>query len=155
MSKQSLKKALIIGHDLMATALAILLTCVFRFDGDLLDERLQHLPTFLPFFLAYAGVIYWLFALYQSKWRFASLPDLSNIVRASTVLALTLLVIDYLLVSPQIYGFFFFGKVAIGLSWLVQIVLLGVPRLAYRYVKYARNRSSSAREATTPSILIG
>jgi FlaA1/EpsC-like NDP-sugar epimerase len=155
MSKQSLKKALIIGHDLMATALAVLLTCVFRFDGDQLDERLDHLPTFLPFFMAYAGVVYWFFALYQSKWRFASLPDLSNIVRAATVLALTLLVIDYLLVSPQLYGFFFFGKVAIGLYWLVQIMLLGGPRLAYRYVKYARNRTSSAREATTPSILIG
>jgi len=155
MNKQSLKKALIIVHDLVATALAVLLTFVFRFDGDLLDERLRLLPTFLPFFVSYAGIVYWFFALYESKWRFASLPDLSNIVRASTVLALTLLVVDYLLVSPQIYGFFFFGKIAIGLYWLLQVFLLGGPRLAYRYVKYSRSRSTIAREATTPIILVG
>jgi FlaA1/EpsC-like NDP-sugar epimerase len=155
MSIQSFKKALIVAHDLMATALAVLLTFVVRFDGDLLDERLRLLPTFLPFFVAYAGVVYWFFALYESKWRFASLPDLSNIVRASTVLALTLLVADYLLVSPQLYGFFFFGKIAIALYWLLQVFLLGGPRLAYRYVKYSRSRSTLARAATTPVILVG
>ena len=155
MNKQSLKKTLIIVHDLVATALAVLLTFVIRFDDVFLDERLRLLPTFLPFFVAYAGLVYWFFALYESKWRFASLPDLSNIVRASTVLALTLLVVDYLLVSPQLYGFFFFGKIAIGLYWLLQVFLLGGPRLAYRYVKYSRSRSTIAREATTPIILVG
>ena len=77
--KQNLKKLLVILHDLVVTALAIWLVFVIRFEGRLLDEHLRYLPRFLPFFVVYAGLVYWFFSLYRSKWRFASLPDLSNI----------------------------------------------------------------------------
>jgi FlaA1/EpsC-like NDP-sugar epimerase len=56
---------------------------------------------------------YFLFHLYEAKWRFASLPDLMNIVRASTVLAVSLLVLDYALLAPNVFGHFFFGKITI------------------------------------------
>lgn len=148
------KKALVIVHDLVATALAVVLTFVIRFDGQPFDERIRYLPTFLPFFVPFAGLIYWYFSLYQSKWRFASLPDLSNIFRASGVLALTLLVLDYILVSPDLYGFYFFGKVAIGLYWLLQMFMLGGPRLAFRYLKYIRSRNTVAREETASTLLL-
>ena len=139
------KKALIVVHDLAATALAVALTCLVRFDEPMLGERLAHLPLFLPFFVVYAGLVYRWFALYRSRWRFASLPDLVNIFKATSVLALSLLVLDYILVSPQAYGFYFFGKIAIGLYWLLQMALLGGPRLAYRYLLYARSRRNVAR----------
>src|SRR4051812_43336994 len=106
MNRQLLKKTLIITHDLLMTALAVVATFIVRFDGWLLSERLQQLPLFLPPFLVFAGVVYWFFQLYRSKWRFASLPDLFNIFRASSVLAMALLVTDYILVSPQLFGFF-------------------------------------------------
>src|SRR5687768_12879048 len=109
MTRQGFKKALIIAHDLNATAVAVLVTFFVRFDGVLLDQRLQHLPLILPPFLVVAGLVYWYFQLYRSKWRFASLPDLYNIFRASGVLALALLLLDYVLVSPTLFGFYFFG----------------------------------------------
>ena len=37
------------------------------------------------------------------KWRFASLPDLWNILRVVTVLALSLLVLDYILLRRTLY----------------------------------------------------
>ncbi|AWM89288.1 nucleoside-diphosphate sugar epimerase/dehydratase [Microvirga sp. 17 mud 1-3] len=155
MTRQDFKKVLIVVHDLVMTAVAVLATFFVRFDGILLDERLRLLPLFLPPFVAFAGIIYWFFQLYRSKWRFASLPDLFNIFRASTVLALTLLVIDYVLVSPQFLGTFFFGKITIALYWLIQMFLLGGPRLAFRYVKYARSRNTIERDANTPTLLLG
>ena len=155
MNKYLFKKTLVIVHDLVATAAAVTLTFVIRFDGALFDERVQYLPTFLPVFVPFAGLVYWWFALYQAKWRFASLPDLFNIFRASTVLALTLLVVDYVLVSPELYGFYFFGKIAIGLYWLLQMFLLGGPRIFVRYLKFARSRNTVAREATTSTLLLG
>src|SRR3954453_24113270 len=155
MTKNDYKKALVVPHDLGATALAVFLTFVIRFDGEPFEERIRYLPTFLPAFIPFAGLVYWYFALYQSKWRFASLPDLSNIFRASAVLTLTLLVLDYILVSPAFYGFYFFGKIAIGLYWLFQMFLLGGPRLAFRYLKYVRSKNTVAREATTPTLLLG
>jgi FlaA1/EpsC-like NDP-sugar epimerase len=155
MTRQDFKKALIIVHDLVMTAAAVLATFFVRFDGVRLDERLPHLPLFLPPFVAFAGLVYWYFQLYRSKWRFASLPDLSNIFRASTVLALALLITDYVLVSPQFFGFYYFGKITVALYWLVQMALLGGPRLAFRYMKYARSRHTLERDASTPTLLLG
>ncbi|KAA2235232.1 SDR family NAD(P)-dependent oxidoreductase [Salinarimonas soli] len=155
MFKNNLRKTLIILHDLAMTVMAVVVTFVVRFEGVNFDERAAHLPVLLPFFVAYAGLVYWFFALYRSKWRFASLPDLFNIFKAVSVLALTLLVLDYILVSPQFYGLFFFGKIAIALYWLVQGFLLGAPRLAYRYLKYSQSQRSHATDVTTPTLLLG
>lgn len=155
MRRQILKTATIIVHDLVATALAVLLTFVIRFDGPLLAERLAHLPVLLPPFVACAGLVYRAFGLYRTKWRFASLPDLANIVRAVAVLTLLLLVLDYVLVSPVAFGIYFFGKIAIGLYFVLQVFLLGGPRLAFRYLKYSRSRQNAARAASTPTLLVG
>ncbi|QRM31776.1 nucleoside-diphosphate sugar epimerase/dehydratase [Microvirga sp. VF16] len=155
MNQQGLKKALIVVHDLVMTGVAVVATFYVRFEGPFLNERLAHLPVFLPPFIAFAGVVYWFSQLYKSKWRFASLPDLFNIFRAATILAVTLLVVDYILVSPQLRGTFFFGKITIALYWLIQMFLLGGPRLAFRYMKYARSRHTLQRDASTPTLLLG
>ncbi len=155
MTRQDFKKSLIVAHDLTMTAIAIVATFYVRFDGRLLDERLTHLSLFLPPFVIFAGFVYWFFQLYRSKWRFASLPDLFNIFRATSVLALALLVTDYVLVSPQLFGFYFFGKITIALYWLIQMFLLGGPRLAFRYMKYARSRHTIQRDANTPVLVLG
>src|SRR5690606_8084898 len=95
------------------------------------------------------------FSLYRSKWRFASLPDLSNIVKAVTLLALTLLVVDYILFAPNFYGGFFFGKITIALYWLLQCALLGGSRLAYRYFKYSRTKHQAEKGDAHPALLLG
>ena len=155
MTRQAFKKTLIIVHDLVMAALAVVATFFVRFDGVLLSEHLRQLPYVLPPFIAFAGFVFWFFHLYRSKWRFASLPDLYNIFRASSVLALTLLVVDYILVSPQLFGSFFFGKITIALYWLIQMFFLGGPRLAFRYIKFARSRQTLQRDSNTPTLLLG
>jgi O-antigen biosynthesis protein WbqV len=155
MTRQQFKKLLVIAHDLVATAVAVVATFFVRFDGAQLDDRIRHLPLVLPPFVAVAALVYWYFELYRSKWRFASLPDLFNIFRASTVLALVLLVTDYVLVAPNLFGFYYFGKITIALYWLVQMFLLGGPRLAFRYMKFARTRHTLERASNTPTLLLG
>ena len=56
----------------------------------------------LPYFLVFSVVVCYLFNLTTTKWRFISLPDALNILRAATVLALALLVLDYILVAPNV-----------------------------------------------------
>jgi FlaA1/EpsC-like NDP-sugar epimerase len=155
MASMRLKKIFIIIHDLMATAMAVAAAFYIRFDGAFFADRIKHLPTLLPFFVVMAGLVYAYFGLYRSRWRFASLPDLFNIFRAATLLAGALLVADYLLVSPQLYGFYFFGKITIVLYWLLQMFLLGGPRIAYRYLKYAQSQQSIARDAHAHVLLLG
>jgi FlaA1/EpsC-like NDP-sugar epimerase len=135
------KRVLIVIHDLIVTALAICAALYIRFDNAaFLAKRLHWLVYGLPFFLVMACGVYAYFRLYTSKWRFASLPDLWNIVKAVTVLTLALLIFDYILVSPRFYGDLFFGKVTIGVYWLVQIFLLGGPRVGYRLFRHHRTR---------------
>ena len=145
---------LILLHDLVVTAAAIIASFYIRFEAIGLAQREDLLIVVLPGFVAYAGFIYAFFDLYRSKWRFASLPDLFNIVRAVTVLAVSLLVLDYILVAPNVYGTFFFGKITIALYWFLQTSFLGGPRVAYRYFRYTRTRHH-AKSAQTPTLVLG
>ena len=149
------RQILIVVHDLVATAAAILASFYIRFEAPGLLDRFHPLLAILPGFLLYAGVIYWLFHLYRGKWRFTSLPDLSNIFRAVTVLALSLLVLDYVLVAPNMLGTFFFGKITILLYWFLQMFFLGGPRIAYRYFRYTRTRHHAMATERATTLVLG
>src|ERR1700723_753470 len=100
-------------------------------------------------------VVHWYFHLYMAKWRFASLPDLRNIFRAVSVLAISLLVLDYILLYPTLYGTFFFGKITIALYWLLQVAFLGGPRLAYRLFRHSRTQQHARRSGAVPTLVVG
>jgi FlaA1/EpsC-like NDP-sugar epimerase len=146
---------LILTHDLLATAAAVVASFFIRFEESGLAERWRLLVVLLPAFLVYSGFIYGFSGLYKAKWRFTSLPDLFNIVRAATVLAVTLLVLDYVLVAPNVYGAFFFGKITILLYWLLQIAFLSGPRIAYRYFRYTRTLQHAKAGDSTPILVVG
>jgi FlaA1/EpsC-like NDP-sugar epimerase len=148
------RQILIVLHDLVATVVAVLLTFFIRFEASGLYERLGSLELFFPF-LVYAGIVYFIFDLHRNKWRFTSVPDLYNIFRASTVLAISLLVLDYILLTPGIYGTFFFGKITILLYWFLQMFLLGGSRVAYRYFHYAHTLQRVKVADATPTLILG
>ncbi|HEX4040407.1 MAG TPA: nucleoside-diphosphate sugar epimerase/dehydratase [Xanthobacteraceae bacterium] len=152
------RRVLIVVHDLVVTVLAMLVTLYIRFaDGQNggIEPRYSWLVVILPCFIIYAGIVYWYFNLYVGKWRFASLQDLSNILRAVTVLAVTLLVLDYILLYPTLFGTYFFGKVTIALYWLLQMFFLGGPRVSYRLFKHSRAQHKVRHSNAVPTLLIG
>jgi FlaA1/EpsC-like NDP-sugar epimerase len=149
------RQILIVLHDLIATAAAIVLTFVMRFEDLRLSAKLPGLERFLPIFLVYAAVVYFIFGLHRNKWRFTSVPDLYNIFRAATALALSLLALDYVLVTPGVYGQFFFGKVTILLYWFLQMFLLGGSRIAYRYFHYSRTLQRAKVADAQPALILG
>ena len=149
------RQILIVLHDLIATAAAIVLTFFMRFEGAALDERLRGLEKFLPFFLGYAALVYFIIGLHRNKWRFTSVPDLYNLFRASTALAVSLLAVDYVLLAPNIYGTFFFGKITILLYWFLQMFFLGGLRVAYRYLHYKRTLQRVRIADAIPVLVLG
>jgi len=149
------RQYLIVLHDLVATAAAIVLTFLVRFEGDSLDARITGLKLFLPFFVIYAAIVYFVVGLHQNKWRFTSVPDLFNIFRASTFLAASLLALDYVLLAPNFYGTFFFGKITILLYWFLQMFLLGGTRVAYRYFHYAQTLQRVRVADAPPTLILG
>lgn len=151
----SSRNLLIALHDVLATAAALLASFYVRFEGDSLTDRLPLLFKILPFFLLFSVVVFFVFNLTTAKWRFISLPDALNIVRAATVLTLTLLVIDYIFVAPNVNGTFFLGKTTIVLYWCLEIAFLSVLRLTYRHFRYTRTRNRARTIDATPTLLVG
>ncbi len=94
--------------------------------------------------LAAQGLIFWWTGLYKGLWRFASLPDLWNIAKAALfgalAIAMALALYNRLATVP---------RTVLIVYPLVLSVLLGVPRLLYRYWKDSRLDFS-----TTPSLRI-
>src|SRR6516162_7102754 len=148
------RNALIAAHDALATAVALVGSFYIRFEGNFTD-RLPLLLNILPYFIVFSLFVCYFCRLTTSKWRFISLPDALNILRAATVLALTLLVLDYIFVAPNVQGAFFFGKVTIILFWFLEVSLLSASRFAYRYFRYTRVRRHARAEDAAPTLLVG
>jgi FlaA1/EpsC-like NDP-sugar epimerase len=150
------RNLLIALHDVLATAVAFFAACYLRFDGGAnFYARLPLLLQILPYFLVFSVAICYLFNLTTTKWRFISLPDALNILRVASVLGLTLLVLDYVLVAPNVRGAYFFGKVTIVLYWFLEVSFLSALRFAYRYFRYTRVRRHAREEDAAPALLIG
>jgi O-antigen biosynthesis protein WbqV len=146
---------LILGHDLVATAAAIIVSLYVRVDDAGLAARAGILAKLLPAFLIYAALVFTFTGLNRAKWRFTSLPDLMIIVRATTILAATLLAIDYVLLSPNFLGTFFFGKVTIALYWFMEVAFLAASRIAYRYFRYTRTLQKVRTDTGQATLILG
>lgn len=121
----------VILHDLVAISLAWALSLFARFNFEIPPQYyLDAAVTAFPIVLVVQGMIARHFGLYKGLWRFASLPDLWNIIRAAVLgalsIALVLFVFNRLEGIPRslliLYPFFL-------------VFLLGGPRLAYRLWK--------------------
>ena len=156
LSKFTPRMWLILAHDLLATAAAV------RGELSSSASRTPASPSAGGCWSSccrssslYAGFVYGYFGLFKTKWRFISLPDFFNIVRAATVLAVTLLALDYVLLAPNVYGTFFFGKITIALYWLLQIAFLSGPRIVYRHFRYTRTLQHSRAGDAAPVLVLG
>jgi FlaA1/EpsC-like NDP-sugar epimerase len=149
------RMTLILAHDLLAAVAAVLAAFYIRFEAAGLAQRWHLLLLLLPGFVLYSAGVFSIFGLYKNKWRFTSLPDLMNIIKVSTVLAVTLLVLDYVLLAPNIYGTFFFGKITIALYWFLQVFFLAGSRVAYRYFRYTRTLQHARRGDLAPTVVLG
>ena len=149
------RNVLIAAHDALATTLAVFASFYLRFEGELFIDRVPLLLRILPYFIAFSVVVCYVFHLTTTKWRFISLPDALNILRAATVLTVALLVMDYIFVAPNVKGTFFLGKITIVLYWFLEVFFLSALRFAYRYFRYTRVRHHARTEDASPTLLIG
>jgi len=125
-------------HDLAMAALAWWVAKLLRY--AVRPEDVVHFRWFeFPVVLLAQGLIFRWTGLYKGVWRFASLPDLWNILRAavlgSAVVWLPLSMFNRLEGVP---------RSMLLLYPVVLAVMLGVPRLAYRYWKDSRSGLAGA-----------
>ena len=149
------RMTLILVHDLVAAVAAVVAAFYLRFEARGLAERWDLLLWLLPGFVVYSAGVFSIFGLFKNKWRFTSLPDVMTIVKVATVLAVTLLALDYVLLTPNLYGTFFFGKLTIVLYWFLQIFFLAGLRVVYRYFRYTRTLQHARQDGFAPTLVLG
>lgn len=123
----------VVLHDLSMVWLAWIVTYAIRY--SLLPER-QPVIWFgveVVLVLSVQALVFWWTGLYRGLWRFASLPDLWNIVRGgiagALLIAITLFLYNRLATVP---------RAVLVIYPAVLVVFLGAPRLAYRFWKDSR-----------------
>ena len=94
-----------------------------------------------------------IFASTHRSGALPSLHDLLNIVKAVTAFSVVLLIVDYVLVSPQVLHDFFFGKVTIAVYWVVQVFLLSGPRIGFRLFRHYRTQKKADAVAIRTLVL--
>jgi len=125
------RRTAVIFHDLTVTAIAWELAWLARFNFVLpqADYWSANLKT-LPFVVATQAIIFWRFGLYRGLWRFASVPDLLNILRAAGLGVVTITLVLFIATRLQDVP-----RSLLILYPVFLIFLLGGPRLGYRLLK--------------------
>ncbi len=132
-------------------ALSFALALYLRLGDDMLAKEPRLTILYGISFTAIAAAIFLLTGLYRGIWRYASLPDLFNIVRAATLTELVFLPVMFLFTRLDTLPRSF-----LLIDWLVLIALLGGPRLGYRLFKDRGldHLLESSRGARVPVLLI-
>ena len=123
----------VVAHDLAMVWIAWLGANWLRYSIEPTSPPVAWFAVETLIVVAVQGLIFWWTALYKGLWRFASLPDLWNIVRGSLVgavaIAVALFLYNRLATVPR--------GVLVAYPLLL-VILLGSPRLLYRYWKDSR-----------------
>lgn len=126
--KAALPRAAIVGHDLFMVWLCWTGLNQFRFSMQDMPEGVSLWSSQVFLILLAQGLVFWRVGLYRGVWRFASLPDLFNIVKACVVglVAIVLALFLYNRLLDQVpRSVLLFYPIALS-------AMLGTPRLLYR-----------------------
>ena len=123
----------VVMHDLAMVWLAWIVTNWLRYSFEADPPATVWISPEIGLVLLAQGLVLWWTGLYKGLWRFASLPDLWNIIRAGVLgafsIAIALFLYNRLATVP---------RAVLVLYPVVLVVLLGAPRLVYRYWKDSR-----------------
>ncbi|MEW5772190.1 MAG: nucleoside-diphosphate sugar epimerase/dehydratase [Thermodesulfobacteriota bacterium] len=114
-----------LGLILAAHALAYLL----RFEGGIPSEHLSRMTGLLPLLAGVKLACFFSFRLYRGMWRYTSLPDLMNVLKAVT--AASLMVVGYLVVVHRFAGY---SRSVFLLDWVFTMALVAGLRVGIRMV---------------------
>lgn len=143
-----LPRVLVVVHDLAMAWLAWAGLVHLRYSFVADTPALPWWSTELAIVVLAQGLVSWRAGLYRGLWRFASLPDLWNIVKAS-VLGLVVIAVGLFLYNR----FELVPRSVLVLYPFVLVCLLGGPRFLYRMWKDSRVGTPGERPATRVLVL--
>ncbi len=141
----------LIIYDIVAVNFSWFLGLLLRFDmrfSSIPQNYFNAFIKFAPFYTAFCVLIFYIFHLYNSLWRFASISELNRISAATVITTLF-----------QIFGItFLFGQMPMSyyiIGCIVQFCLVTAVRFSFRYVSLERVRRTQNEKAIHNAMVIG
>ena len=142
---------LLMLYDFIAIHVAYFFALWARFDFIFSKIDAAYLLHYKQFITAYAVcclVVFWLFKLYRSMWRFASYAEFIRTLCASVLTSVLHAVFITLICGRMPMTYYFFGL-------LLQFLLLIAARFSFRFLLYFRERRRKTGENANRVMLIG
>ena len=150
-SKVYLANVMLTIYDLLAIILSYFLALFFRFDLKYSSIPEDYLETFLKSIAIYAifcAVVFWIFKLYSSIWRFASVIELSRVVGATIITGICHIIFVNLVFLRMPISYYVFGI-------MFQFFFTAGIRFIYRAFRLFRAREKSKKTASKRVMIIG
>ena len=142
----------LVAFDIVAVNFSYFIALVIRFyvnfEFNVWAER--YIPAFLrfaPYYTVCCLVIFWLFKLYNSRWKYAGLNDLNRILLACLLTCVVQVVGSVVFVLRMPITYYAIGAV-------IQFVLIAASRFSYRLFLLERSRVRVRRNATSIPVMI-
>lgn len=150
-SKVYLANVMLTIYDLLAIILSYFLALFFRFDLKYSGIPEDYFETFLKSIAIYAifcAVVFWIFKLYSSIWRFASVIELSRIVGATIITGICHIIFVNLVFLRMPISYYVFGI-------MFQFFFTAGIRFIYRAFRLFRAREKTKKTASKRVMIIG
>lgn len=139
-------RAALVLYDIAAVNLSYFVALVVRFyvNFEFNEWAVKYIPAFLkfaPLYTVFCVVVFGLFKLYNSRWRYASLGDLNRILQACAVTCLGQIVGSCLLTMRMPVTYYAIGAV-------LQFGLIAASRFAYRILTMEVERAKAKKRRT-------
>jgi len=118
----------VFGLDLLLFVLALVSAYLIRFEFRLTTGEIQQIFILLPFFIGIKAITFFSFCVYRGMFRYASLADMWNILKASVFS--TLLIIFGMMILNRFQGF---SRGVVILDGMLTFLYTGGLRLGIRY----------------------
>lgn len=118
---------IILVIDLLLLAASFYGAHLVRFDFKIPAQTYLSIKWVLPFVVMFKIIVFYFFDLYRGMWRYTSLADLFNIIKASTFS--TLVVISIVLFKTRFHGF---SRSVFVIDWCLTILFISSFRLSVR-----------------------
>ncbi len=136
---------IVLAIDIFLVAFAWYFANLLRFNFDIPPESVAGMTRLIPIILGTKMVIFYMFDLYKGMWRYTSIDDLLNIIKASSISSL--IVVTLMAFTHGLGGF---ARAAFVIDWVLTIFLIAGYRLGIRLYFWLgpKDRLSSFRFLT-------
>ncbi|MFA6280706.1 MAG: nucleoside-diphosphate sugar epimerase/dehydratase [Bdellovibrionales bacterium] len=127
------RRGLAFLHDVVIAALAYIVALYFRLGDGILQLPPQQILAGTALFTVTCSIVFWFGGLYRGIWAFASLRDLSQILRTATIAVVAYTIVAFLVMRldgvPRTLPF---------IVWFIVMAGLSGPRMLLRVMRERR-----------------